>query len=329
MTSAGLYCEAGGFHIDPCRRVATALVTHAHSDHFVRGCHEYVTSASGASVLAHRLPESSRIEAIPYARPRWFREVMVSFHPAGHVLGSAQIRIEYRGEVWVVTGDCQLTPQPTCEPFQPIPCDHLVMEATFGHPQFRWPTLEQVCAQIHSWWQRNQRRGYISRLWAYAFGKAQRVLSLLDPHFGPIFITETVASYTRYYEQQGIHFPPYRICADDGANLTEEASWGLVIASPHSRRGSRWQMRFPTRTALVSGWSLVPEELQRRGVGSGFPLSDHADHSDLKRIAELSQARTLWITHGAYIDALVEEFRAEGRQAYPLHPPAHRSNHHE
>lgn len=180
MTAAGLYCEPGDFHIDPWKGAARAVITHAHADHARRGSQTYLTSTSGEQLLRKRVGEDAQVAALPMGAVCSHRGVKISLHPAGHVLGSAQVRVEWRGEVWVVSGDYKLDADPTCEPFEPVPCHTFVTEATFGLPVFRWPAAADVFKEINSWWRRNSAAGKASLLFAYALGKAQRLLSGAD-----------------------------------------------------------------------------------------------------------------------------------------------------
>lgn len=186
-TDRGLYCEAGDFHIDPWAPVARAVVTHAHGDHLTWGCESYLVSETGAAVSRERLGAwGAGLESMPYGDTRTINGVRVSFHPAGHILGSAQVRLEYRGEVWVVSGDYKTDPDPTCAPWEPVRCHTFITESTFGLPIYRWPSQQQVFAEINAWWAANAAAGQVSLLCAYALGKAQRLLAGLDPSIGPI-----------------------------------------------------------------------------------------------------------------------------------------------
>ncbi|MEM7792321.1 MAG: DNA ligase-associated DEXH box helicase, partial [Verrucomicrobiota bacterium] len=184
-TENGLFCELGGFYIDPWRRVERALVTHGHSDHARSGMGSYLTAEPGMGVVRERVGADARIEGIPFGQSKTIGQVKVSFHPAGHLLGSAQIRLEHQGEVWVVTGDYKTDEDLSCEAFEPVKCHTLITESTFGLPIYNWPEPREVFQQINEWWQENQAEGRTSVLFAYALGKAQRVLCGIDPSIGP------------------------------------------------------------------------------------------------------------------------------------------------
>lgn len=318
MTSAGLYCEAGGFHVDPCGPVARALVTHAHADHFARGCASYLTATDGRGVLSDRLSTSAVIDTLPYGRSLRLGDVEVSLHPAGHVLGSAQVRIEHHGEVWVVTGDYQLAPNPTCASFEPVRCHQLVTESTFGHPFFHWPHADELFTGIHDWWRSNQASGRASFVFAYAFGKAQRVLAGLDRAIGPVVVTREIAAINARYIDAGIDLGETLVADDvDLAALWDRA---LFVLPPVAR----WKQPFPFHgsyaTAFASGWMLLPAEHRRRRVDRGFALSDHADHDEILAAVDASGAEAVWVMHG-YIDLMVAELRDLGRDARPLRSP--------
>jgi len=186
VTSEGLYCPQGDFHVDPWRRVPRAVITHAHSDHARAGCGRYLCAAPGKLVLRERVGSSAPIDTLRHGESLSINGVDVSLHPAGHVLGSAQVRVAHGGVTWVVTGDYKLQADPTCAPFEPVRCDVFVTESTFGLPVYRWPSPESVAAEINSWWRANRDAGRTSVLLAYALGKAQRLAAAVDPSIGPI-----------------------------------------------------------------------------------------------------------------------------------------------
>src|SRR4051794_25877603 len=207
----GLWCEAGGFHIDPWGSVPKALITHGHSDHARFGSASYLCAAPSERILRLRLGSYFQLQTIPYGESLTIGDVQVSFHPAGHVLGSAQIRIEHRGEVVVVSGDYKLAPDPTCAPFEPVRCNTFVTESAFGLPIYRWDAPRETIASIARWWDDNRAAGRASLLFAYAFGKAQRVLAGLAQQFeplpGPIFCHGAVENLNDAYRISGMTLP--------------------------------------------------------------------------------------------------------------------------
>ncbi len=199
----GLYCAAGGFFVDPWNPVARAVITHSHSDHARAGNGTYLIVAEGERVLRSRLGDDAVIETARYGESRVINGVNVSLHPAGHVLGSAQVRVEYRGEVCVVSGDYKLVPDPTCAAFEPVRCDTFVTESTFGLPIYRWPAAAEVFNDIDQWWRHNQERGKASLVFAYSLGKAQRILSGINASIGPIFAHGAVRNLNQCYRDSG------------------------------------------------------------------------------------------------------------------------------
>src|SRR4051794_7447071 len=187
VTPDGLYCPAGDFHIDPWRPVERAVVTHAHSDHARWGCRRYLAPQTGVRLLRTRLGPDIDVTGAPWGKTVRSGDASVSFHPAGHILGSAQVRVEVDGDVWVVSGDYKAEPDPTCAPFEPIKCHTFVTESTFGLPIYRWAPQHEVFAEVNAWWRKNKDDGRASVLCGYALGKAQRLLAGLDPSIGPIF----------------------------------------------------------------------------------------------------------------------------------------------
>ena len=310
-TDRGLYSEAGDFHVDPWAAVDRAVVTHAHGDHVAWGCHAYLTAAPGAGVLGQRLEPGARIRALPYREAIDVNGVRVSLHPAGHILGSAQVRLEYRGEVWVVSGDYKTEPDPTCHPWEPVACHTFVTECTFGLPVYRWPAPSAVFAEIHAWWRANQDAGRASLLFGYALGKAQRLIAGLDPSVGPILTHGAVERLNGLYREAGIALPPTTHAA-----VSDRSSWprAIVIAPPMAD-GSPWALRFgPQSTAFASGWMAIRGMRRRRAVDRGFTVSDHVDWPSLLAAIDATGAERIWATHG-YTAVLVRWLREQGRDA--------------
>ncbi|MBC2602566.1 ligase-associated DNA damage response exonuclease [Puniceicoccus vermicola] len=315
-TERGLFCETGGFYIDPWRPVDRALITHGHSDHARSGMGRYLTSAAGVPIVRERVGHDAPIEGIPFGERRKIGEVHVSFHPAGHLLGSAQIRVEHRGEVWVVTGDYKTDPDISCEAFEPVSCDTLITESTFGLPVYRWPEPEKVFRQIHQWWRDNQEEGRTSILFAYALGKAQRVLCGLDPSIGPIGIHGAVARLNPHYREAGIPLPETIHANAETRSILRGR--GLIVA-PGSAQNTPWIRRFaPYSLSFASGWMAVRGSRRRRALDRGFVLSDHVDWPGLLQTIEASGASRIGVTHG-YAAPLIRWLREErGLAAYEI-----------
>src|SRR5688572_9432925 len=207
LTKKGFYCERGDFYIDPWRPVNKAVLTHAHSAHAYRGNAEYLVANEGERLARLRLDPDAKIASQPYGDSVSINGVKLSFHPAGHILGSSQVRLEYKGEIWVISGDYKLTPDATCDPFEPLKCHTFLSEATFGLPIYRWPPQDQVYQEINDWWRRTRERGKTAVIFAYSLGKAQRVLKGIDSSIGPIFTHGAVERITQAYRDAGIELP--------------------------------------------------------------------------------------------------------------------------
>ncbi|MGN0926761.1 ligase-associated DNA damage response exonuclease [Ectopseudomonas mendocina] len=309
----GLYCPPGDFYIDPWRPVERAVITHAHGDHARRGNGHYLAAAPGAGILRSRLGDDISLQTLAYGERLDHHGVTLSFHPAGHVLGSAQVRLEYQGEVWVASGDYKVEPDGTCAPFEPVRCHTFITESTFGLPIYRWPSQAEIIAGIDAWWRANAAAGKASVLFAYSFGKAQRILHGIDASIGPILVHGAVEPLNEVYRAGGVHLPPTRYAGDIARNdpLLRQA---LIIAPP-SAGGSTWMRRFGDYSdAFASGWMLLRGTRRRRGVDRGFALSDHADWPGLLWAIEQTGAERVMVTHGQ-VNVLVRHLREQGLDA--------------
>lgn len=291
----GLYCEKGDFYIDPWRSVQTALITHAHSDHARSGSAQYMATAQSENILRRRLGGDIQLQGLAYGDRIRLGETWVSFHPAGHVLGSAQIRVEHKDEVWVVSGDYKRCADPSCTPFEVVPCDTFITEATFGLPIYRWESGAETVRRIYEWWQADPARPSI--LFCYAFGKAQRVLSELTKFTDrPVYVHGAIHVLTEIYREQGVAMVP-TICTSELPS-SHKYTGDLVLAPPSGHRSS-WMKRFKhPQTAFASGWMAVRGARRRRGYERGFVLSDHADWPGLIQTVKDTGAKTVYVTHG-------------------------------
>ena len=348
---AGLYCPPGDFYIDPWRPVDRAVITHAHADHARSGHGHYLASARSAGVLRSRLPYRgyqflfkehliraygaggwrlgvlrSRLGAITlqplaYGEVVEHRGVRISLHPAGHVLGSSQVRLEHGGRVWVASGDYFATAAAgapgdednlTCEPFEPVRCDCFITESTFGLPVYRWRPQREVYADINAWWSANAEAGRASLLLGYSFGKAQRLLAGVDPGIGPIVVHDAIAPLNAAYRAAGVQLPvtqPVAALADRA--LRQRA---LVLAPP-AVRGSAWVRQLgDCSDAFASGWMQLRGGRRRQGLDRGFALSDHADWPGLQRAITATGASRVIVTHGEEA-VMVRWLRQQGLQA--------------
>jgi putative mRNA 3-end processing factor len=314
-TERGLYCPVGNFYIDPWLPVERAVITHAHADHARRGSQSYLISREGEQVFRTRLGPEAHLETVSYGETRTFNEVKISLHPAGHILGSAQVRVEYRGEIWVVSGDYKVTPDPTCTSFEVVRCHAFITEATFGLPVYRWPAQAAIFAEVNTWWKGNQAAGKASLLFGYALGKAQRLLAGLDSAIGLIYTHGAVERLVRDYRDSGVSLPPTLYVGDAPKNT----NWSqALILAPPSAHGTPWSRRFGTSsTAFASGWMRIRGTRRRRAVDRGFVLSDHADWTQLMDTIRATGAEQIWVTHG-YIPVLVRWLQEQGLDARPL-----------
>lgn len=295
----GLYCPPGDFYIDPWRPVDRAVITHAHADHARRGHGHYLAAAPAEGVLRARLGDIT-LQPLAYGEPIEHHGVRVSLHPAGHVLGSAQVRLEYGGQVWVCSGDYFVSgtgdDNGTCAPFEPQRCDCFITESTFGLPIYRWRPQREVFAAIDAWWRGNAAVGRASLLLGYSFGKAQRILAGVDASIGPIFVHGAVEPLNIAYRAAGVALPPTRLLLDvkDKAELR-----GALVVAPPSVQGSAWLKRLPDYSdAFASGWMQLRGTRRRQAVDRGFVLSDHADWPGLQRAITATGAGRVIVTHG-------------------------------
>lgn len=315
-TDRGLWCEAGDFFVDPWRPVDRAVVTHGHADHARPGSGSYLCAGEGVSILRRRLGQDAVLDPVGWGESRSVNGVKVSLHPAGHIRGSAQVRIEHRGEAWVVTGDYKHDPDPTCTPYEPVRCDVLITESTFGLPVYRWPDPTEVFAEIRAWWNRNREAGRTSILFSYALGKAQRLLAGIGAEGdAPILLHGAVDSLVEAYREDGVALPPTEYATVDRSKETRGSA--LVIAPP-SAGGSTWMRRFgPVSTAFASGWVLVRGNRRRRAADRGFVLSDHVDWPQLLTTVRESGADRIGITHG-FTAPVVRYLRETGYDAWEV-----------
>ena len=295
FTDRGIYCAAGDFYVDPWRPVDRALITHGHADHSRWGMKRYLATEAAAPVMRHRLGDVE-IETVRYGEERRIGDATVSYHPAGHVPGSAQIRVEVGGEVWVASGDYKVAPDGLSEAFEPVRCHAFITECTFGLPVFKWRPQPEVIGEIDAWWARNRAEGRFSVLGAYALGKAQRVLASVDASIGPILTHGAVENTNEVLRAQGIRLPDtVRVTPD--TDLKTHAG-ALVIATP-SALGSPWMRKFgPASTGFASGWMSIRGIRRRRAGDRGFVVSDHADWEELNEAIAATGASRVFVTHG-------------------------------
>ncbi|HEX4923209.1 MAG TPA: ligase-associated DNA damage response exonuclease [Bdellovibrionales bacterium] len=307
----GLYCAKGDFYVDPSGAVDRAVLTHAHSDHARRGSRQYYAASSGVGLVKCRLGPSIKIEGIPFGESFKLGPVTLSFHAAGHIMGSAQVRLECDGEVWVVSGDYKREPDPTCEPFEVVTCDTFVTEATFGTPSYRWKKGEDVGRQIYDWYLENSEKGINTVIFAYSLGKTQRVLGLLEPYMSrPVYCHPSARELIACYRDEGFKLAESRCM---GELSSEHVLEGELIIGPQSMMSSKYAAALGEsyKTAFASGWMARTNH----GYDRGFVLSDHADWDDLVQTVVDTRAKTVFVLHRD--GALIRHLKTLGVRAFP------------
>ena len=314
-TAKGLYCEAGGFHIDPWEPVNRALLTHAHGDHARPGSDAYLCTPQTVPLLKRRFGPETVVESLPYGTTFTLGEVRVSFHPAGHVLGSAQIRIEGSEGVWVVAGDYKRAADPTCVEFEPIRCDTFVTESTFGLPIYRWDPISIVMADILAWRNGNREADRTSVIFCYTIGKAQRLLAeLARVSDTPVYVHGMLTGMIDAYREAGVALPDVRqVIERDGGRKSQKVPLaGQLVLAPLSARGTPWMRRLGTHSdAFASGLMRVRGVRRQRAYDKGFVISDHADWPALLQTVADSGAQRVLATHG-YAEPLARYLRSTG-----------------
>lgn len=295
FTDRGIYCAAGDFYIDPWKPVDRALITHGHADHARYGHGTYLCTDIAAPVMRHRLGDIT-VQTTGYGEVTQIGDATVSFHPAGHVPGSAQIRVDAGNGIWVASGDYKTEDDGLSTPFEPVQCDHFITESTFGLPVFHWQPQIEIAAQINAWWAACRTAGQTAFLGAYALGKAQRLLTMLDPDIGPVLTHTAIENTNSILRAQGIALPD-TIRAD--AALDPKAHPGALVLAPPSALGSAWARKFgPQQTAFASGWMAMRGVRRRRAGDRGFVISDHADWNSLLTAIKATKAENIYVTHG-------------------------------
>lgn len=313
----GLYCPAGDFYIDPWRGVELAVLTHAHADHTRWGSRQYLCSRQGEGLTRHRLGKTAAVRSYPYGERFTLGGVTVSFHSAGHVLGSAQVRVDDGNQVWVASGDYKRTPDPSCAPFEVVPCDVFITEATFGFPVYRWQSGEATATEVLAWWDECRDESKTALLFCYALGKAQRLLAELHKLCPErtVYLHGATMPLTELYAREGIAMLPFEAVS----SMPKEYSFAgdLVLAPPSAHR-SPWMKRFKAvSTGFASGWMAIRGNRRRRGYERGFVLSDHADWPELLQTIRETGAKKIYVTHGSK-ETLAHYLREQGYMAESL-----------
>ena len=290
----GLYCEKADVYLDPWKPVKKALITHGHGDHARWGNQQYITHKSNVPIITHRLGDID-VLGVDYGEKIRINGVDFSFHPAGHIVGSSQIRVEYQGEVWVFSGDYKTEEDGITVPFEPVKCHSFVTECTFGLPAFKWLPQEQVMNDINTWWEQNRENGRTSVLFGYSLGKAQRLLKHLDTSIGKVYTHGAIENMTNVLRSQ-IDLPPTTLITSD--TKKDEIKGNMVLAPP-SAHGSPWiKKMLPYETGSATGWMAFRGARRRRAIDKGFVLSDHCDWQGLLSSIKATGCEKVICTHG-------------------------------
>ena len=297
FTDQGLYCPPADVYVDPWRPVDKAIITHAHADHSRWGMGAYLAHHQSETVMRLRLGQDIKLETIEYDEVIHINGVEVSLHPAGHIFGSAQVKLSYQGETWVVSGDYKLQEDGFTTNFEPVRCHAFITESTFGLPIYRWKPQVDIIADINQWWKANQEQGKASLISAYALGKAQRIIHNVDRSIGPILLHGAVYNVQEALIAGGAdlpHLPKVTHPVDK-----KVISQSLIVA-PSSALNSPWVNKLkPYSIGIASGWMMVRGAKRRRAADRGFVLSDHADWPGLNEAVEATGAERVFVTHGS------------------------------
>lgn len=295
FTNRGIYCPQADVYIDPWKPVARALITHGHSDHARWGHQYYLCTKEAAPVIRYRLGEI-RLETVEFGEKRLMNGVQFSFHPAGHIIGAAQIRVEYQGEVWVVSGDYKLEDDGLSLPFEPLRCHVFISECTFGLPVYKWQSQAAIFQSVNDWWRENQATGKVTLLTGYALGKAQRIIQYLDASIGKIYTHGAVENVNEVLRNQGITLPSTTRITPE---IDKKEFAGHIIIAPPSALDGLWMRKFKSVSlGIASGWMALRGVRRRRAVDRGFALSDHADWEGLNTAIAATGAEKIFVTHG-------------------------------
>lgn len=296
FTDRGIYCSKANVYIDPWKKVDFALITHAHSDHCRPGSKQYLATPLTKPIMEHRLGKKYQVQAIEFGNTISINGVNISFHPAGHIIGSAQIRLEYQGEIWVVSGDYKVENDGLSEAFEPVRCHHFITESTFGLPIYQWRPQKLVFNEINQWWSNNAAEQKISLMSAYSLGKAQRLIYHLNNSIGPIYLHRAVKPIHDLFRSHGVLLPDYPEFVEDRADEIEP---GAMIVGPSSIADASWAQKVKgIEIASASGWMQVRRTRRSRSVDRGFALSDHADWPGLLEAIKATKAENIYVTHG-------------------------------
>jgi putative mRNA 3-end processing factor len=297
LTPSGLYCPQADIFIDPWRPVDKAVITHAHSDHARWGMKHYLSHHHSAEVMKLRLGQEISLETMDYGESLDINGVSLSLHPAGHIPGSAQVRLEYKGKTVVISGDYKTEDDGLSQPFEPIKCHEFVSECTFGMPIYKWQSQKEIFTSINAWWKQNASLGRNSVLFAYSLGKAQRIINHLDLSIGEVFAHGAIWNTNQALLANGVKVTEIPKVTQE---IPKSRFRGAMIIAPPSAMGSPWMKQFsPYQTGICSGWMNIRGARRRRAADAGFVLSDHADWEGLISAIKATEAEKVYLTHGS------------------------------
>ena len=310
FTDKGIYCSAAKVYLDPWKPVDKAIISHGHADHSRWGHKQYITHHRNVPIISHRLGEIN-VSGREWGETFTINNVKFSLHPAGHIIGSSQIRVEHKGEIWVFTGDYKTENDGISTPYEPIKCDTFITECTFGLPAFKWTPQQEVFEDINQWWTDNQAEGKTSILFGYSLGKAQRLLKYLDTDIGKIYTHGAIENMTQVLRPL-VDFPETTLITKE---TKKEELLGNIVLAPPSAHGSTWIRKMvPYVTASASGWMTFRGARRRRASDKGFVLSDHCDWQGLLSSIEATGAEKIICTHG-YTEIFSRYLREQGYDA--------------
>lgn len=318
FTDKGIYCATGKFYIDPWKPVDDAVITHAHADHAYAGHKRYLAHHFSREVLLYRLGELN-LQTVAYGEKVIKNGVEISLFPAGHVIGSAQVRVEYKGEVWVVSGDYKTEDDGISTPFEPVRCHHFISECTFGMPVYQWKPQAEIFNDVNNWWRHNVEHNLATVIVGYSLGKAQRILQNLDLSIGNVYTHGVIENTNEALRRNGLKLnPTIRITSD---TPKEEARKGIILAPPSSV-GTPWMRKFnPYSFGYCSGWMAIRGAKRRRAADRGFVLSDHADWDGLVSAIDATGCECVYLTHGytATFTRYLNEIGFNAREVHTLY----------
>lgn len=296
FTKKGIYCKQADIFIDPWRPVSRALITHGHADHAYAGHQNYLCHRLTAGIIRSRISPDLNIQEVEYDEQVLINGVKFSFHPAGHVIGSSQIRVEHKGEVWVASGDYKADDDGISGAIEIVPCHTFITECTFGLPVYDWKPQTEIFNEINTWWKENAEQDRPSILYAYSLGKAQRLLHNVDGKIGTIYTHGAVERMNELFRASGIELQ--KSIKVEGTKPPVDAGKSLIIAPPATFNSS-WTKKFKNAShASASGWMTLRGARRRRGVDRGFVVSDHADWKGLNQVIKGTGAENVIATHG-------------------------------